>query len=158
MTPKEFISKFGEAIIFATQGTPLFPSVKAAQAALETGWGKHTIGDAKNLFGIKATGNKTPYWDGSVYNASTKEVYNGNTVTITGGFRAYQSYSDSIRDHSHLLMTLSRYKPVLAATTPEEQARVIQVAGYATDPDYAKKLIDIINQNDLKQLDKKKTS
>ena len=158
MTPKEFIAKFGETIIFATQGTPLFPSVKVAQAALETGWGKSVIGEAKNMYGIKATGKTTPYWDGSAYNAATKEVYSGNTVTITDGFRAYKSLQDSIKDHSHLLMTLSRYEPVRAAKTPEEQARALQSSGYATDPNYASKLIDIINQNNLKELDKKKVS
>lgn len=158
MTPTEFFKKWEEAILLATNRTPLFPSVKAAQAALETGFGRSTIGPAKNLFGIKATGATNQYWDGSVYNAETKEVYNGNTVTITDGFRAYKTYSDSIRDHSHLLMTLPRYAPVRKATTPEEQARALSSAGYATDPNYSDKLISIINTYDLKKLDKKKVS
>jgi flagellum-specific peptidoglycan hydrolase FlgJ len=156
MTAAEFFKKFGGDFILATNGTRLFPSVKAAQAALETGYGKSTVGGANNMFGIKATGSTTPYWDGSVYNASTKEVANGVTYTTTSGFRAYKTLTDSIRDHSHLLTTLSRYKPVLAATTPEDQARALQSAGYATDPGYAAKLISIINMHGLKELDKKK--
>ncbi|MDL2309022.1 glucosaminidase domain-containing protein [Bacteroidales bacterium OttesenSCG-928-C03] len=156
MTAQEFIRKYGDEMVIATNGTPLFPSVKMAQAALETGWGKSTVGPANNMFGIKATGANTPYWDGSAYSATTQEVVNGNTYTITDGFRMYKTMSDSIRDHSYLLTTLNRYKPVLTAVTPEDQARALQSCGYATDPNYASKLISIINMNNLKELDKKK--
>jgi flagellum-specific peptidoglycan hydrolase FlgJ len=153
---QSFIDQYSEAMVFATQGTPLFPSVKMAQAALETGWGKSTIGGAKNLFGIKATGSYTPYWNGDMVNMSTQENYGSGFTTIRDNFRAYSSVEDSIRDHSHLLMTLSRYAPVREAKTPEDQARALQSAGYATDPGYADKLINIINQYNLSTLDQKK--
>lgn len=156
MTPQEFIKKYSAEFIFATDGTPLLPSVKMAQAALETGWGRSTIGKANNMFGIKATGTTTPYWKGDAYNAKTGEVLNGQYVFMVDGFRAYSTLSDSIRDHSHLLMTLSRYQPVRNAATPEDQARALQSCGYATDPGYASKLINIINQYNLRELDKKK--
>ncbi len=156
MTPQEFFKKYSTEFIIATNGTPLLPSVKAAQAALESGYGKSTIGPANNLFGIKATGQISPYWDGSTYRASTGEYLNGKNVTITDGFRVYKTLSDSIRDHSHLLMTLQRYQPVRSAITPEDQAYALQSAGYATDPTYASKLISIINKYNLKELDKKK--
>lgn len=156
MTPREFINKYAGEFILATNGTPLLPSVKMAQAALETGWGRSTISTAKNMFGIKATGSKTPYWKGDVYSAKTGEVIGGRYITITDGFRAYSTFSDSIRDHSYLLMSLSRYRPVRNALTAEEQARALQSCGYATDPNYATKLITIISQYNLKELDKKK--
>ena len=59
-------------------------------------------------------------------------------------------------DHSYLIESQSRYQPVRNAKTPEEQARALQDAGYATDPSYANKLISIINSYNLKQYDQKK--
>lgn len=153
---KDFVSKYSEDIVFATQGTPLFPSVKMAQAALETGFGKSTIRSANNLFGIKATGSHTPYWRGDMVNVDTKEDYGAATLSIRDNFRAYKTLQDSIKDHSHLLMTLSRYAAVRTASTPEEQAHAIKAGGYATDPMYAEKLIHIIEVYNLKELDLKK--
>ena len=129
-----------------------------AQMALETGWGASI--PANNAFGIKAKGALSPYWDGSVYNAKTKEVYNGQTVTITDGFRAYASVQDSISDHNYFLKQNKRYtnSGVFSAATPEDQARALKAAGYATDPAYADKLISIINKYGLKSLDEKKKS
>lgn len=156
MTPEQFFQRYQWDFIAATNGTKLFPSVKAAQAALETGYGSHI--PANNMFGIKAQGAKTPYWDGSGTMATTREVINGQSVTINDAFRRYPTMADSIRDHSYFLMTNQRYAPVFAATTPEDQARALQSAGYATDPGYASALISIINKYDLRSLDKKKRS
>ena len=158
MTKTEFIQLFATPIIESTQGTGLLPSVKMAQAALETGWGKAFIGEANNLFGIKAAGKYTPYWKGKAVYSMTKEFVNGTYVDKKLAFRAYNSVADSIRDHSHLLTILSIYKPVLQATTYQEQARALKAAGYATDPGYADKLISIIEQNNFQELDKKKTA
>lgn len=157
MTPQEFISKYGLDFVLATNGTTLFPSVKAAQAALETGWGKSPT-KGLNMFGIKAKGAYTPYWHGEKTAETTREVINGQSITIQDGFRAYASLADSIRDHTYFLQTNSRYNPVFAAKTPEDQARALQAAGYATDPNYASTLISIINKYNLKELDKKKRS
>lgn len=158
MTKTEFIQLFATPIIESTRGTGLLPSVKMAQAALETGWGKSFVADANNLFGIKATGYHTPYWKGKAVYSYTKEFENGQYVDKKLAFRAYNSVTDSIRDHSNLLTSLSRYKPVLAATTYQEQAKALQSAGYATDPGYAAKLISIIEQNNFQELDKKKST
>ena len=156
MEPEDFIAKYSNAVINACIGTAIFPSVKMAQMALETGWGRSI--PANNAFGIKASGAKSPYWKGDVYNSKTKEVYNGKTVTITDGFRAYKSVQDSIADHNYFLETNPRYTRagVFSAATPEDQARALKAAGYATDPNYAEKLISIINEYDLKTLDLKK--
>jgi flagellum-specific peptidoglycan hydrolase FlgJ len=153
MTPQEFIKTYSGPIIDATKGTPLLPSVKMAQAALETGWGKHVIGDANNMFGIKASGSPNEYWDGSKVNANTAEYYNGVGGRYNLDFRKYKSLQDSIKDHSRLLMTLPRYSPVRSASTAEDQARALQSSGYATSPTYANKLISIINKWNLKTLD-----
>jgi|TARA_B100000035_G_scaffold71079_1_gene58450 hypothetical protein len=152
LNPNEFKRVYGPIMKEAVKGTPIFASVKLAQMALETGWGKSTIANANNLFGIKGSGS-SPYWDGTVQKAETEEVYDGKRGTYNLGFRKYKSPYDSIKDHNHLLMTKSRYKPVREAKTPEDQAYALQEAGYATGEKYAETLISIINDYGFKDLD-----
>jgi flagellum-specific peptidoglycan hydrolase FlgJ len=157
MIPSDFIKKFSLSVIEATAGSNLFPSVKMAQMALESSWGSRHI--ANNYFGIKARGQKSPFWDGSAVDARTSEVINDNTlVQITDAFRAYKSVEDSIRDHSYFLRQNPRYAlaGVFESPTPEAQAKALQRAGYATDPLYAEKLISIIKTYKLETLDQKK--
>lgn len=156
LSPAEFKKKWGNIFVIATLRTPLFPSVKLAQAALETGWGKSVVSEANNMFGIKATGAHSPYWNGAYQLASTKEDYGDGQVPVQSKFRKYNSLQDSILDHSYLLMTLPRYAPVRNAKTPEEQARALQSCRYATASNYAISLISIINNNGFKELDEKK--
>lgn len=151
-----FLDKYADAITIACDGTGIFPSVKIAQAALETGWGQHIVGN--NMFGIKAQGDPTPYWHGEKVAAGTTEVLNGQTVHITSNFRKYATVSDSISDHNLLLINNSHYANVLSAKTPEEQCRALQSADYATGSSYAQKLISTINANNLKRYDLKKKS
>ena len=154
--PADFFKQFGNAIINACEQTPIFPSVKAAQMALETGYGKSKIGN--NMFGIKADGPHSPYWSGKAMSADTTEVINGKSGSYKLAFRAYNSIADSIRDHTYFLLQNSRYRKagVFTAKTPEDQARALQAAGYATDAGYAQKLIQIIERYRLKSLDEKK--
>lgn len=153
---RKFIKKYTKLIIYGTFGTTLFPSVKMAQSCLESYYGRATIKNAKNLFGIKAAGEHTPYWKGAAVNADTKEEYNGVIKPQKSDFRKYKSFADSVKDHTYFLKQYARYKPVFEAKTPEDQARALQKAGYATNSEYASKLINIINTYDLKKLDKKK--
>lgn len=152
----DFIAKYENAVILACAGSGIYPSVKMAQAALETGWGASVKGN--NMFGIKGLGNKSPYWKGAVVNTSTREVINGVSGQYNLNFRAYETVADSIRDHTYFLQQNSRYAAagVFTAKTPEEQCKALQRAGYATDPNYANSLIAIINSNNLKRLDVKK--
>lgn len=149
---EEFISRYSKPILYATDYTKIFPSVKIAQAALETGWGKSIIGN--NLFGIKATGKTNQYWNGDSITGMTTEYLNGIPYTVSGNFRKYKQLSDSIRDHNLLITENSRYKTALSVTTPEAQSAALKASGYATDPNYATKLISIINQYNLKRFDK----
>jgi flagellum-specific peptidoglycan hydrolase FlgJ len=157
MTQQEFIKKFSKEIIISTIGTSLFPSVKMAQAALETGYGKSIQKAGNNMFGIKAYGDKTPYWKGDYINLNTHEYYAGTPDNVNDKFRSYKTITDSIRDHSYFLKNLEHYKPVFLAKNPQEQAKALQNAGYATDPNYANKLIAIMDKHNLYKLDKKKT-
>lgn len=173
MTKQEkFINDFSTAVVEATNGTGLFPSVKMAQMALETGWGSSYIRGANNAFGIKSGAG----WKGRVISASTREVVNGVSVQVQGTgkiyanrntalnagvnssslFRVYGSLKDSIKDHTKFLIVNPRYSAVLKAETPEQQAQELQKAGYATGTNYANTLISIINKHNLKNLDLKK--
>lgn len=156
MTPSDFIRKYADAVVVACEGTALFPSVKMAQAALESGWGKYTAGN--NLFGIKVAGGQSPYWHGDYITSRTSEWDGGGYSSTSSRFRRYATPGDSIRDHTWFLQNQKRYAEagVFTATTPEEQAKALQRAGYATDPNYSSKLISIINTYGLKSLDSKK--
>lgn len=158
MTRADFIKKYGNAVITSTYGTGIFPSVKMAQMIIESANSKGVPGASSlaskynNFFGIKA--DRT--WKGKAVNLSTGEHFNGKDVMIVDGFRVYNSVADSLKDHTDFVLKFSRYDKALNAETPEEQAKLLQSAGYATSPTYASALISIINANNLKELDKKK--
>jgi len=102
-----------------------------------------------NLFGIKADAS----WQGPIITQQTAEVVAGKTVTITANFRAYSNWLGSIQDHAAFLLGNPRYRPAFAYTDGVDFAKAVAAAGYATDPDYANKLIEIINAHQLTQFD-----
>lgn len=172
MTPQEFLKSYAEQITLSCLETPIFPSVKIAQAALETGWGRTINKAGNNMYGIKVGIG----WTGKVISLTTQEVLNGTRQSFSGTgkvyrsksealadgahsqtlFRAYDTITDSIKDHLTFLQQNKRYAAVMTAKTPEEQAHALQAAGYATAQNYANTLISIINQNNLTAYDKKK--
>jgi len=129
----------------------MFPSVRLAQNLLETGGVIHPW---YNLGGIKVgSGKPNEWWDGSSVKKGTWEVVNGQRVDTSANFRAYKSVYHFYKDQD-LLFAASRYARVRAAKTPEEQADMLYVCGYATDPAYARKLKDLIRAYDLKKYDR----
>lgn len=130
-------------------------ALQTAQAILESGWGqsvpvdKYTGVLSYNLFGIKGKGTM-----GSVI-SNTWEVYNGVTYRIDDNFRAYNNLDESWKDHKALLLNLKRYEPFTEVMYDYTKAAwAIKRAGYATDPKYPIKLIDIIYKYKLADLDK----
>lgn len=129
-------------------------SVTIAQAALESAWGESGLTKNGNaLFGIKAGKS----WTGKRYTTRTTEVQNGNTISTTADFRAYDSWADSIIDHDDFLRRNSRYAKVLECDNGYDAADALQAAGYATDPYYAHKLQSIISQYGLSKYDNVET-
>jgi flagellar protein FlgJ len=118
-----------------------------AQAAHESGWGKHEIRNADgssshNLFGIKAGAG----WKGKVAQVTTTEVVDGQPRKVVAKFRAYASYDESFRDYAQMMKDNPRYSKVVAAgSSAQGFAQGLQRAGYATDPAYADKLTRVIN-------------
>ncbi len=123
-------------------------SVTVAQAIVETGWGRHTIGSAKNLFGIKGRGPL-----GSV-RAKTKEHINGRDVTVEANFAKYASFEQSVSEHARFFLRNRRYARALTVRNdPDAFAREIAKAGYATAPNYAAALIKVMRDNNLYRFD-----
>jgi len=151
MSASAFIAQIAPiAVQLRVEGSPIFPSVRIAQAGLETGW---KIPAWNNLGGYKVgSGKLTPYWRGKIVNKGTWEVYDGKRVDVTAAFRAYDSVEDFFRDQD-LLFGASRYARVRAAKMPDEQADMLQACGYATDPQYAAKLKNIMRTYGLNRYD-----
>lgn len=151
MKPEEFIEEIKEDALEIEKEHDIPASIIIAQAALETGWLGHEIRDKEtginsyNLFGIKADKN----WDGPTVKIDTHEYKDGRRFETEGKFRAYKSYQESIMDHMSFLLENPRYEKTLEADNPIEFARRLQEAGYATDPNYAEKLISIMRKYDL---------
>ena len=130
----------------ASASTGIPPHFMMSQAALETGWGRSEIRGAdgqnsNNLFGIKAGSN----WKGRTVDIVTTEYVNGKPQKQVDTFRAYDSYAESFRDYANLLRANPRYQNVLARGQDATGfAQGLQQAGYATDPNYAQKLANVI--------------
>ncbi len=146
---KQFIETVGTLAVQARER--LLPSVTIAQAILESGWGQSGLARRGNaLFGIKA--GRT--WKGRVYSCKTSECYDGVHLTEeTACFRAYDSWAESVADHTAFLCGLSRYQAVIGETDYKAACHALKAAGYATDPDYARKLIRLIETYDLHRFD-----
>lgn len=146
--PREFVAELLPHARKVAQETGIPERFMIAQAALETGWGKHQIRDKDNapsfnLFGIKAGAS----WRGRVVEAVTTEYIDGKPEKLREKFRAYASFEEAFRDYANLLQNHSRYAPVVKSRSATAFAWGLQQAGYATDPHYAKKLINIINSD-----------
>ena len=132
--------------------TKILPSVIVAQAILESARGTSELArKANNLFGIK--GN----YNGQSYTVKTKEYLNGKWTTVNAAFKKYPSYRESIIDHGNFFTSTpwrtQNYQRVLNAKDYKTQAKALQACGYATDPQYANKLINLIETNNLSSLD-----
>ena len=131
---KEFIAKAKPLALKVQDRYGVPYGVCIAQAALETGWGRYVKGN--NYFGIKGQGQKF----------ATHEFVDGKKINILDSFRAYESMGDSFEDYGRFLSTQPRYAKAFQTGNPEEFAKELQRAGYATDPEYASKLISIMRR------------
>ncbi|MGB0496470.1 MAG: flagellar assembly peptidoglycan hydrolase FlgJ, partial [Kangiellaceae bacterium] len=127
----------------------LDPKILLAQAALETGWGKHIIHDSNgkpsyNLFGIKDSKS----WQGESVKIDTLEVESGEFVKRKENFRSYSSFEKSFEDFIQFISESPRYQGAMKLVHDAKAfITSIQDAGYATDPQYANKIINIFNRN-----------
>lgn len=152
LTRKQFIERLAPYAIADMMITEVPASLTIAQGILESADGNSGLAvKANNLFGIKGKGSA-----GSVAMPTTEYV-NGKPVSVVAQFRKYNNWGESVADHSELFQNgvswnRNLYREVIGKdgiTAAKEVAK----AGYATDPQYASKLIKIIQDNNLLQYD-----
>lgn len=149
MTAEEFINWLAPEAQAQCKPYDLPPSVVIAQAALESGWGRYKIGEY-NLFGRKAvSGDKS-------ITVPTQECYGGEWITIYAAFKDYDSLLEAIDDWCILITQEPCYADawgIWCETRDVEQ--FVRALGpiYATDPEYADKVLSTIRANDLTQYD-----
>ncbi|MDO4903297.1 MAG: glycoside hydrolase family 73 protein [Limosilactobacillus sp.] len=151
---EEFIKQVAPEAQAMQNSYHVFASITIAQAILESQWGNSQLASQyHNLFGIKGDDPETSRV------LATKEYINGQWIVIKGRFRVYDSWSDSIKDHTQLMLNGTdtnndNYQNVIQAKNYRQAAYALQESGYATDPNYAKKLITVIKAHKLYNYDK----
>lgn len=150
MSPKEFIAGIAPAARASALRTKIPASFVVAEGALESAWGTSRLAaEGFNLFGVKAD----PSWHGAVLTMPTREFSGGNWIVVPAKWRKYDNWQGSIDDHAAFLLGNPRYQGAFDCTTGATFARAVAAAGYATDPDYASKIVSIIATYALDSLD-----
>jgi flagellum-specific peptidoglycan hydrolase FlgJ len=153
VSKEEFIDRISPHAQELQASYGVLPSIIIGQAILESNWGQSTLASKyNNLFGIKA------YGDQKKVNLETKEYINEEWIVIQGDFRVYDTWEESMNDHTRLFVNGVTWNPrlyerVLLAKNYKEAAQALQDAGYATDPTYAEKVIHVIESYDLDKYD-----
>lgn len=143
-SPESFVSSMQPYAEKAARALGVDSSLLLAQAALETGWGQKVInnsrGSSNNLFNIKADRS----WSGDKVATQTLEYHQGVPVKEQAAFRSYQNYEDSFNDYVRFLNENPRYTTALRhGGNNEAFIHGIHKAGYATDPQYANKVLRV---------------
>lgn len=143
-SPESFVSSMKPYAEKAAKALGVDSSLLLAQAALETGWGQKVInnsrGSSSNLFNIKADRS----WGGEKVATQTLEYHQGVPVKEQAAFRSYSNYEDSFNDYVQFLNENPRYTTALRHGGNDEAfIHGIHKAGYATDPQYADKVLRV---------------
>ena len=131
---KNFIEVVGAIASADMKNSGVAASLTTAQAILESAWGKSEL------------------------TRKTTEYEDGKKVQVEAEFRAYDTWEDSVKDHSAFLKKYKRYAKVIGGTDYKEACNAVAAAGYASDPEYAKKLIELIETYELYNYDTKNTN
>lgn len=155
---KDFVDKYYPYAKKSEQETKVPALFVLAQSAQESGWGRYVKGNA--MFGIKDTdgvnGNEQLLITTEYHNSpnfkypailSITEIIKGKRwkYKVKDWFRKYPTPYESFRDHGNFLRKNKRYAKAFLTTTPEDFAKEVCRAGYATDPDYEKSILKIMN-------------
>ncbi len=144
-TREEYIDRYKHIAISHMERYGIPASITMAQGILESDCGNSWLStNSNNHFGIKCKRN----WTG-------RKIYYDDDAKGEC-FRAYASVEESYRDHAEFLDTQPRYDSLFAyaSTDYKSWARGLKAAGYATAPDYAQRLVRIIEESSLYLLDR----
>jgi len=148
MNRQEFLAAATRAALAASCASGLPPGITVAQAALESNWGQSQLArDAHNYFGIKAHG------DHARVAYPTLEHIDGRDLHVSAEFAGYDAMEDCFADRDRIIATAPCYAGARARCgDPEEFARAL-ATHWATDPQYADKLLRVYRDNHLNELD-----
>ncbi len=149
LSKNDFVAALLVAAKIEEKSSGVPAAITTAQGILETDYGKSVPIDivsgrySFNLFGIKG--------DGSVGHVSvfTHEFQGGKMVKIEDKFKAYRNYQESIKSRTDFLKANKRYRSLFNLTDAKKWAQGLQDSGYATDPNYAQKLISVMTSWNL---------
>lgn len=145
-SPQSFVNTLLPMAKKAAKLLGVEPAVLLAQSALETGWGKkilrHADGSSShNLFNIKSSKS----WQGDKVLVDTLEYKAGIAKKEKAHFRSYEDYEKSFIDYVKLIGSSRRYQDaVKQASNSASFLQELQQAGYATDPQYANKVLRVL--------------
>lgn len=148
-SPEDFARQLWPYAERAASRLNVAPEALVAQAALETGWGKHVMErpdgtSSFNLFGIKASSN----WDGGTVSKPTIEYHDGIMRKERATFRSYPDLAATFDDYAEFIGGHPRYESVTNhGDDAAGFASALQESGYATDPKYADKITAILDSN-----------
>ncbi|MFV9352334.1 glycoside hydrolase family 73 protein [Enterobacter cloacae] len=150
LTKQQFTDAVYETALKEQEKSGIPAAITTAQAIDESGYGRKVPVDLNNktysfnLFGIKAKSGQefVEIW--------TTEHINGSNIKIKDKFAAYNSFEESIADRTRFLTENKRYASLFESYDPEKWAHGLQDKGYATDPNYASKLISIMKGSYMK--------
>lgn len=140
-TPKEFLERYEKMATDSSKQTGISKDLILAQLALESGWGEHI--NQNNIGNIKPGAG----WKGNRQTLMTTEYDPKKGYSkLNQEFRAYNTPEEGFKDYASFLISNARYKPVIGIEDPYKAAEVMAKTGYATDPQYAEKLKNIITK------------
>lgn len=150
MKPQEFLDQLVPAAQACQRVSGIPASFTLAQAALESAWGASKLSKLGfNLFGVKADRS----WKGAIVCMDTTEVIRGKRVIVPASWRQYRGWGECLADRVEFFRKNPRYKACFLEDTGHGWARAVARAGYATDPEYADKLIAVMDGRNLTRFD-----
>lgn len=136
-----YVERYKRIAVTEALRTGIPASIKLAQGILESGYGSSTLAKkSNNHFGIKCGSG-----------------WSGRTVQYKGScYRVFRNGDDSYKQHSNFLTGSARYAGLfkLRRTDYKGWAKGLRKAGYATNPNYPSKLIELIERYKLYNYDK----
>ncbi|GAB3861155.1 sporangiospore maturation cell wall hydrolase GsmA [Dactylosporangium cerinum] len=156
MTNEQFLAASIPAAQQSQRDTRVPTSVTLAQAILESGWGRSSLSaNDRNFFGMKCFNNAPGSYAAGCHSYSTQECNAAGVCSTTvATFRTYATSAASFTDHGMALKNLSRYAAAFNYTTdPNQFIAEVHKGGYATDPLYTTKLVNLMTKYNLYQYD-----
>lgn len=170
-TPEQWIETIAPIAQEIAEKYSILPSVLIAQTSIETGWGRTDLAKRCNIVGMKTdlinnTWKEWSTWTGKTYKKITPEYHKGQLVYVEDSFRVYDSFKQCLEDYAAFLLHVRndkglKYARIQGVTDPAKVINIIRIGtgtnarpeGYATDPAYETKVLNLISKYSLTKYD-----